>query len=81
MAESWETVAVLGTEEDAQVVKGFLEAHGLRVEVESLLFHAEPTSFGQTGEVRLKVPQEAAEEAMALLERHGTLASDSATSE
>lgn len=79
MTESWETVAVLGTEEEAQVVKGFLEAHGIRVEVESLLFHAEPTSFGQLGEVRLKVPAEAAEEAMALLERHGSPAADASS--
>jgi len=51
----WEIVATLGTEEEAALVAGALEAAGIAAEVESLLFHQEPVTTGSLGEVRVLV--------------------------
>ena len=45
--ENWEIVETVGTEEDASLVAGFLEAQGIGTQVESLLFHQEPATFGK----------------------------------
>jgi len=63
----WEIVQTLGTEEEATLVVGFLEARGVRAEIESLLFHQEPVNFSPLGEVRVRVPSADAERARALL--------------
>ena len=67
MADTWETVAVVGTDEEAALIEGFLTASGLTAEVESLVFHQEPVTFGRLGEARVRVPAEQAEEARGLL--------------
>ena len=67
MSEAWETVRVLGTEEEAALVAGFLEESGIPSEVESLLFHQEPVNFGGLGEVRVKVPADRLDEAERVL--------------
>lgn len=63
----WEIVSTVGTEEEAALVAGFLESAGIPAEIESLLFHQEPVTFGRLGEVRVKVPAERADEARAAL--------------
>ena len=65
--EGWEIVKTVGTEEEATLVAGFLEGSGLPVEIESLLFHQEPVTFGHLGEVRVLVPAEHRDEALRLL--------------
>ena len=64
---TWESVRVVGTEEEAALLAGFLEESDIPCEVESLLFHQEPVNFGRLGEVRVKVPAERLAEAEALL--------------
>lgn len=63
----WEVVAVLGTDEEATFVAGFLEGCGLPAKIESLRFHQEPVNFGALSEVRVRVPHDQAEEARRLL--------------
>jgi hypothetical protein len=53
----WKLVRTLGTEEEAALVAGFLEAAGIEARVESLRFHQEPVNFGSLGEVRVLVPE------------------------
>ena len=67
MAE-WSVVRTVGTEEEAALIAGYLDAAGIESEIESLLFHQEPVSFGRLGEVRVLVAVgelEAAEKALA----------------
>ena len=67
MAEDWVIVKVVGTEEEATVVVGFLENCGIPAEVESLHASEFPTEIGDLSDVRIRVPAERADEAKALL--------------
>ena len=67
MAE-WRVVRTVGTEEEAALIAGYLDAAGIDSRIESLLFHQEPVNFGRMGEVRVLVDAvavEAAETALA----------------
>ncbi len=66
--ENWEIVETVGTEEDASLVAGFLEAQGIASQIESLLFHQEPATFGKLGEVRILVHADDVARARALIE-------------
>lgn len=66
--EDWEIVETVGTEEEASLIAGYLEAEGIPATVESLLFHQEPVNFGTLGEVRVMVRKEDLERAQALLD-------------
>ena len=67
MSEGWEIVETVGTEAEAALIAGFLESRGLSAQIESLLFHQEPVTFGRLGEVRVRVPAADAELARRLL--------------
>jgi hypothetical protein len=67
MAEDWVIVKVVGTEEEATVVLGFLENCGIDAEVESLHSSEFPTEVGDLADVRIRVPADRADEASALL--------------
>lgn len=67
MSEDWDVVKIVGTDEEATLIAGFLESREVPVEVESLLFHQEPVTFGHLGEVRIRVPAARAAEARRLL--------------
>lgn len=66
----WEIVETFGTEEEAAVVAGFLEAEGIPTAIESQLFHQEPVSFGMLGQVHVRVRAEDLAQARELLEAH-----------
>jgi hypothetical protein len=64
----WLVVRTVGTEEEAALIAGYLEAAGIDSSIESLLFHQEPVTFGRMGEVRILVDSgdlSAAERALA----------------
>jgi len=63
----WEIVETFGTEEEANLVAGYLAGQGIDARIESLLFHQEPTTFGALSEVRLLVPPADLERAAALV--------------
>ena len=65
--DNWEIVETVGTEEDASLVAGFLEAEGIASQIESLLFHQEPATFGKLSEVRILVHADDVERARRLI--------------
>ena len=67
MNEAWEVCNVVGTDEEAVLIAGFLRSREIEVNLESLVFHAEPVTFGRLGEVRVMVPASQLDEARKLL--------------
>ena len=71
---SWDVVKIVGTEEEATLLVGFLQNSGIEAAYESLLASEFPADFGRLGEVRVRVPVERAAEAMALLNERENVA-------
>jgi hypothetical protein len=65
--EMWRVVRTVGTEEEATVAVGFLNSAGIPAESESLHIRELPVDFGDMSQVRIRVPVERADEAIALL--------------
>lgn len=74
MAEEWEIVKIVGTEEEATVVVGFLQSSGIDAEAESLHASEFPTEVGDLANVNIRVPAEQAEAAKALLNQREDVA-------
>ena len=74
MAEEWEIVKIVGTEEEATVVVGFLQSSGIEAVAESLHASEFPTDIGTLANVNIRVPPEQAEEAKALLNQREDVA-------
>ena len=74
MSEEWEIVKIVGTEEEATIVVGFLQSSGIEAEVESLRASEFPTDIGDLANVNIRVPAERAEEARALLNQREDVA-------
>jgi hypothetical protein len=55
---TWVEIASVGTEEEASLLQGFLQAEGIPAQVENLSFRMEPTNFGMLGDVRIYVAAE-----------------------
>ncbi|HUO85407.1 MAG TPA: hypothetical protein VM534_09865 [Thermoanaerobaculia bacterium] len=66
---TWVEIENVGTEDEANLLKGFLEAEGIPAQIESLKFHMEPVNFGGLGEIRVYVNSERQQEAVELLRR------------
>ena len=73
MADEWAIVKVVGTDEEAAVVVGFLENCGIPAEVESLQSSEIPLG-DNVDTVRVRVPAERAQEAIALLDTREVVA-------
>jgi len=73
-AEEWEIVKIVGTEEEATVVVGFLQSSGIDAEAESLHVSEFPTDIGDLANVNIRVPPGRAEEARALLNQREDVA-------
>ena len=79
MADDWEILEVLGSEEDAELVCGFLRSQGVPCQVESDHSHEFPVNVSALGNVRVEVPTDRLDEARRLLaerERTPGLADD-----
>jgi|SRR3954451_7938395 hypothetical protein len=74
MAEEWEIVKIVGTEEEATVVVGFLQSSGIDAEAESLHASEFPADIGDLATVNIRVPPDQAEEARALLNQREDVA-------
>src|ERR1700749_3422268 len=74
MAEEWEIVKIVGTNEEAAVVVGFLQSCGIQAEAESLHSSELPTDIGDLANVNIRVPPDRAEEARALLNQREDVA-------
>jgi len=65
----WVEIASIGSEGEATLLKGFLEAEGIPAQVEDVKFNMEPVNFGAMGEVRVYVQQGNEQAAVDLLKR------------
>ena len=74
MAEEWEIVKIVGTEEEATIVVGFLQSSGIESEAESLRASEFPADIGELANVNIRVPAERADEARALLNQREDVA-------
>ena len=63
----WQAARIVGTEEEASLVVGFLNSNGIEAQVESLHASEFPTDIGHLGEVHVMVPAEQLAEAQQLL--------------
>ena len=64
---TWVEIASIGTEDEANLLKGFLEAEGIPAQIESVKFTMEPINFGSMGDIRVYVGAEDEERAQELL--------------
>ena len=60
-------IASVGTEDEANLLRGFLEAEGVPAQIEDVKFHMEPINFGAMGEIRVFVAADDEERAQQLL--------------
>jgi len=74
MDQDWEIVKIVSTEEEANIVVGFLQSSGIEAEAESLAASEFPIDFGELAQVRIRVPAGQAEEAKALLNQREDVA-------
>lgn len=66
--EEWLSVLVVEDEEEAQLIRGYLDSEGVPCQVESKYSHEFPTHMGRLGEIEVLVPASRSEEAKRLLE-------------
>jgi len=52
---TWVEIASTGAQEEAALMKGFLEAEGIPAEIENVKFSMEPINFGAMGDIRVYV--------------------------
>jgi hypothetical protein len=64
---TWVEIASTGTEDEARLIQGFLEAEGIPAQVENVTFSMEPVTFGMMGEIRVYVGSEDEPRAQELL--------------
>jgi hypothetical protein len=64
---TWVEIASTGTENTADLMKGFLEAEGIPAQIENVRFSMEPITFGKMGDIRVYVAAEDESRAQTLL--------------
>lgn len=66
---TWVEIAGVGTEDEANLIRGFLDAEGIRAEIENVKFNVEPVNFGSMGDIRIYVAAEDEQRAVQLLKQ------------
>ena len=66
---TWVEIASTGTDDEARLLSGFLEAEGIAANIENVKFSMEPINFGTMGDIRIYVPAEDEQRAVALLKK------------
>lgn len=64
---TWVEITSTGSEDEARLVQGFLEAEGIPAQVENVRFSMEPVTFGMMGEIRVYVASEDEQRAQELM--------------
>lgn len=64
---TWVEIASSGTEDEAKLIQGFLEAAGIAAHIENVKFSMEPINFGKMGDIRVYVSSGDESRAQALL--------------
>lgn len=66
-SSTWVEIESVGTEDEARLLKGFLEAQGIPAQIESLKLSELPANLGKMSEIRIYVNAENEREAHALV--------------
>jgi hypothetical protein len=53
--DTWVEIASTGTADEANLIRGFLDAEGIPAQVENVKFNMEPINFGKMGDIRVYV--------------------------
>ena len=69
---TWVEIASTGTDDEARLIKGFLDAEGIPAQIENVKFTAEPVNFGTMGDIRIYVAAENERRALEMLARRQT---------
>jgi len=69
---TWVEITSVGTEDEARLVQGFLDAEGIPAQIENLKFSMEPINFGAMGDIRIYVSSTDEQRAMELLRQRDT---------
>ena len=72
MAGDWEILETLSSEEEAELICGYLESQGVPCQVESAHSHEFPVTVSALANVRVEVPGDRVEEARRLLAERET---------
>jgi hypothetical protein len=64
---TWVEIASTGTADEANLMRGFLEAEGIPAQIENVKFNLEPVNFGAMGDIRIYVGAEDEQRALELL--------------
>jgi Putative prokaryotic signal transducing protein len=64
---TWVEIASTGTDDEARLIQGFLDAEGIPAQIENVKFSMEPVTFGTMGEIRVYVGAEDEQRAQELL--------------
>jgi formate dehydrogenase assembly factor FdhD len=66
---TWVEIASAGTDDEARLMQGFLEAEGITAQVENVKFSMEPINFGTMGDIRVYVDSQDEARAQELLRK------------
>jgi hypothetical protein len=69
---TWVEIASTGTDDEARIISGFLDAEGIPAQIENVKFSMEPVNFGTMGDIRLFVSSENEARAQALLRQRNS---------
>jgi hypothetical protein len=64
---TWVEIASTGTEDEANLIEGFLRAEEIPAQIENVKFTMEPINFGTMGDIRIYVRAEDEQRAIELL--------------
>lgn len=66
---TWVEITSVGTDDEARLLQGFLEAEGVPAQIENVKFSMEPINFGVMGDIRIYVPADEEQRAVELLKK------------
>jgi len=69
---TWVEIASVGTADEANLMRGFLDAEGIPAQIENVKFNVEPVNFGAMGDIRIYVGAEDERRALDLLKQRET---------
>ena len=64
---TWVEIASCGTDDEARLIQGFLDAEGIAAQIENVKFQMEPINFGTMGDIRVYVGSQDEQRAQQLL--------------
>lgn len=66
---TWVEIASTGSEDEAKLLQGFLDAQGIPAQIENVKFSMEPINFGTMGDIRIYVGVQDEDRVIALLRK------------